>query len=57
MMAKILATLVWAAVLVGANKLLDGVEWAQYVATFVLGGAYVLLINKVRQPHVQNHQD
>ncbi|WP_159029265.1 hypothetical protein [Streptomyces viridochromogenes] len=57
MTAKILVTLAWAAVLVGANKLLTGTEWAQYVATFVLGGAYVLLINKVSKPSVRNSQN
>lgn len=56
MTAKILATLAWAAVLVGANRLLTGTEWAQYVVTFVLGGAYVLLMNKVSKPPVQNDQ-
>ncbi|MCS0638164.1 hypothetical protein NX801_21405 [Streptomyces sp. LP05-1] len=30
-----------------ANKLLSEVEWAQYVVTFVLAGAYALLIGKV----------
>ncbi|MDO0913577.1 hypothetical protein QQM39_22855 [Streptomyces sp. DT2A-34] len=57
MTAKILVTLAWAAVLVGANKLLAGTEWAQYVATFVLGGAYVLLINKVSKPPARNDQN
>jgi hypothetical protein len=57
MTAKILATLAWAAVLVGANKLLTGIDWAQYVATFILGGAYVLLMNKVSKPPVQDRQD
>ncbi|MFI9305371.1 hypothetical protein [Streptomyces triculaminicus] len=49
-MAKIIATLTWAAVLVGANKLLSGTDWAQYLVTFILGGAYVLLMNKMSSP-------
>ncbi|MDC0773841.1 hypothetical protein [Streptomyces sp. HD] len=57
MTAKILATLAWAVVLVGANKLLTGTEWAQYVVTFVLGGAYALLINEVSKPPVRNDQN
>ncbi|MEX2985653.1 hypothetical protein [Streptomyces sp. C36] len=54
MMAKIIATLVWAAVLVGANKLLSGTDWAQYAVTFILGGVYVLLMNKMRAPSARD---
>ncbi|MEU0255754.1 hypothetical protein ABZ299_25410 [Streptomyces sp. NPDC006184] len=53
MTAKIVVTLVWVAVLIGVNKLLDGTDWAQYVATFVLAGAYALLIDKVNKHAVQ----
>ena len=45
-MAKVLITLVWAGVLVLANKLLDSMQWAQYVATFVLAGIYALIMSK-----------
>lgn len=54
MMAKIIVTLVWAAVLVVVNKLLIDIEWAQYVATFLLGGVYVLLMNKMRALDTQD---
>ncbi|MFD9636650.1 hypothetical protein [Streptomyces violascens] len=47
MTVKIIATLVWAAVLVGVNMLLRNVEWAQYVTTFALAGTYALIINKL----------
>lgn len=47
MAAKIIVTILWTIVLVVANKLLSEVEWAQYVVTFVLAGAYALLIGKV----------
>ncbi|WP_438296140.1 hypothetical protein [Streptomyces sp. HUAS TT7] len=47
MTVKIIATLVWAAVLVGVTMLLRDVEWAQYAATFVLAGVYALIINKL----------
>ncbi|MEU1312106.1 hypothetical protein ABZ419_24855 [Streptomyces cinnamoneus] len=46
-MTKIIVTLAWAAVLVGANKLLSEIDWAQYVAIFLLGGVYALLMSKL----------
>lgn len=49
MTAKVLVTIIWAAVLIGVNKLLSGVEWAQFVAIFVLAAAYALLIDKVNK--------
>ncbi|MFH9005766.1 hypothetical protein ACH4E5_21370 [Streptomyces afghaniensis] len=45
-MAKVLITLVWAAVLVLANKLLDSTQWAQYAVTFALGGIYAFIMSK-----------
>lgn len=45
-MAKVLITLVWAGVLVLANKMLDSAQWAQYVATFALGGIYAFIMSK-----------
>lgn len=47
MTVKIIATLIWAAVLVGVNMLLRNVEWAQYAAIFALAGVYALIINKL----------
>ncbi|MDF3298176.1 hypothetical protein [Streptomyces tropicalis] len=47
MTARTIATLARLAVLIGANKALSGAEGAPYVVTFVLGGVYVLLVNKV----------
>lgn len=46
MTVKIIAILVWAAVLVGVNVPLRDVEWAQHAATFALAGTYILIINK-----------
>ncbi|MFF8940940.1 hypothetical protein ACF1A5_01450 [Streptomyces sp. NPDC014864] len=57
MTAKILVTLVWIAVLIGVNKLLTGTDWAQYVATFILAGAYALLIDKVNKRTVRDSQN
>ncbi|GHI40672.1 hypothetical protein [Streptomyces violascens] len=47
MTVKTIATLIWAAVLVGVNMLLRDVEWAQYVTTFTLAGTYAMIINKL----------
>lgn len=47
MIAKIIITLVWAACLILVNKALSDVTWAQYVATFVMAGAYSLLLSKM----------
>ncbi|MEV4436126.1 hypothetical protein [Streptomyces sp. NPDC049585] len=55
-MAKIIATLVWVIALVVVNKLLDDNDWAQYAITFIMGGIYVLLINKVGSPGARNRQ-
>ncbi|MFD3682300.1 hypothetical protein [Streptomyces sp. NPDC058613] len=48
MMAKIAFTLLWVVALVLANRILEDVVWAQYLATFVLGGIYALALSKVK---------
>ncbi|MEU4728704.1 hypothetical protein [Streptomyces sp. NPDC023588] len=47
-MAKIVFTLLWVGVLIVANRALDDITWAQYLATFLLGGAYALALSKVK---------
>ncbi|MER5773290.1 hypothetical protein ABT144_03135 [Streptomyces sp. NPDC002039] len=46
-MAKIVFTVLWVAVLVLANRSLHDTAWAQYLATFLLGGLYALAVGKV----------
>lgn len=46
-MAKIAFTLLWAAVLIAADRALDEVTWAQYLATFALAGIYAFAVNKL----------
>ncbi|MEU6312740.1 hypothetical protein [Streptomyces sp. NPDC047014] len=46
-MAKIAFTLAWVVVLVVTNRALQDHTWAQYAATFILGGAYALALSKV----------
>ncbi|MFI8364023.1 hypothetical protein ACIGD1_28170 [Streptomyces sp. NPDC085612] len=46
-MTKIAFTLVWGVILVATNRALQDVLWAQYAATFILGGAYALVLGKV----------
>ncbi|MFF9980908.1 hypothetical protein [Streptomyces erythrochromogenes] len=53
-MAKIAFTLAWGVVLVVTNRALQDVTWAQYVATFLLGGAYALTLSKARFLHGGN---
>ncbi|MFE0254398.1 hypothetical protein [Streptomyces sp. NPDC059010] len=53
-MAKILITLVWAGVLVLANKLLDSTQWAQYVVTFALAGIYAFIMSKAGSSRSQD---
>ncbi len=53
-MAKIAFTLAWGITLVVTNRALQDVTWAQYVATFLLGGAYALALSKVRFLHGGN---
>ncbi|MEU4358406.1 hypothetical protein ACFYNW_22390 [Streptomyces virginiae] len=47
-MAKIAFTLVWGVVLVTTNRVLQDTTWAQYAATFILGGAYALALSKLK---------
>ncbi|MGW0749491.1 hypothetical protein [Streptomyces sp. NPDC002587] len=47
-MAKIAFTLVWGVVLVMINRAFQDVTWAQYLATFLMGGVYALALAKVR---------
>lgn len=47
-MAKVVFTLLWAGVLIAANKSLDNITWAQYLATFLLGGIYAVALSKVK---------
>ncbi|MGW2990070.1 hypothetical protein [Streptomyces goshikiensis] len=47
-MAKIAFTFLWVTILVIVNKALDDITWAQYVATFLLGGLYAILLSKVK---------
>ncbi|MEU9164299.1 hypothetical protein AB0D29_29020 [Streptomyces sp. NPDC048424] len=47
-MAKIVFTLVWGVVLVMTNRALEDATWAQYLATFLLGGIYALALSKVK---------
>ncbi|MFB8397992.1 hypothetical protein [Streptomyces yangpuensis] len=53
-MAKIAFTLAWGVALVVTNRALQDATWAQYVATFLLGGAYALALSKVRFLHKGN---
>ncbi|MFI1285326.1 hypothetical protein ACH4U5_32005 [Streptomyces sp. NPDC020858] len=53
-MAKIAFTLVWGVVLVMTNRALQDATWAQYLATFILGGIYALALSKVRILHGGN---
>ncbi|MEV7510665.1 hypothetical protein ACIPRL_34235 [Streptomyces sp. NPDC090085] len=46
-MTKIAFTLAWGVILVATNRALQDATWAQYVATFILGGAYALALSKV----------
>ncbi|MFD6972406.1 hypothetical protein [Streptomyces sp. NPDC059979] len=46
-MAKIAFTLVWGVALVMTNRALQDTTWAQYLATFILGGIYALALSKV----------
>ncbi|MFG2295453.1 hypothetical protein [Streptomyces sp. NPDC048603] len=46
-MARIVFTLAWAGLLIAANKALDDVVWAQYLATFALGGLYAIALTRV----------
>ncbi|MFD0268834.1 hypothetical protein ACFVGY_20030 [Streptomyces sp. NPDC127106] len=46
-MAKIVFTLLWAAVLIVVNQVLHGNVWGQYLSTFLLGGIYALALAKV----------
>uniref|UniRef100_A0AAU2V6L9 Holin n=1 Tax=Streptomyces sp. NBC_00003 TaxID=2903608 RepID=A0AAU2V6L9_9ACTN len=46
-MAKIALTLLWATVCIAANKALDDVTWAHFLATFILAGVYAYVIDKV----------
>lgn len=46
-MAKIVFTVLWVAVLVLVNRSLHDTVWAQYLATFLLGGLYALALSKV----------
>ena len=46
-MAKIVFTIFWAGLLIAANRVLDEITWAQYLATFVLAGMYAYAINKM----------
>ncbi len=46
-MVKIAFTLVWAGILIAANRALDDVTWAQYLATFALGGIYALALSRL----------
>jgi hypothetical protein len=46
-MPKIAFTLFWAGLLIAANRVLDGVIWAQYLATFALAGMYAYAISNV----------
>jgi hypothetical protein len=56
MVAKVILTLVWAAVLVLANMALDS-AWAQYVATFALGGIYAFAMSKVARARRRADRD
>ncbi|MGW3060486.1 hypothetical protein ACWC98_31780 [Streptomyces goshikiensis] len=46
-MAKIVFAFLWVAMLVIVNRALDGITWAQYSATFLLGGLCAILLGKM----------
>ncbi|MEU5810410.1 hypothetical protein [Streptomyces sp. NPDC047718] len=47
-MAKTVFTILWAALLIVVNQVLHDNIWAQYAATFLLGGCYALAFAKVK---------
>ncbi|MFG2623162.1 hypothetical protein ACGFXC_36705 [Streptomyces sp. NPDC048507] len=47
MAVKVIATLVWVAVFLGVEHLLQGNAWAEYTAVAVLCGAYAVMLDRI----------
>ncbi|MFE1762908.1 hypothetical protein ACWDBF_04700 [Streptomyces angustmyceticus] len=49
-MAKMAFTVLWAGVVIVADRVLDGAIWAQYLAMLLLAGIFAFTVDKVPGP-------